>query len=217
MWIKYWLMWFESLLVFILFKFKKPPSISGIRVVNWCHNVPYCKISDIILLSYCTADWGKIATIIINITNTDKINNIGSFWRSQLTSFELRLADPSASPLSGLLTYNVEYVSLISSPPSTTCQTCLHPGHSGLNKIHTVYDSDAHIRLDRLNIIMHSVEIATVWNAIFGDSGWTLLESFRFGKGVSVTLGQWERDIDWGTGVLTIPAADHDISLIMYE
>ncbi len=33
LWIKYWLMWFESLLVFILFKFKKRPNISGIRVV----------------------------------------------------------------------------------------------------------------------------------------------------------------------------------------
>ncbi len=29
-------MWFESLLVFILFKFKKHPNISGIRVVNIC-------------------------------------------------------------------------------------------------------------------------------------------------------------------------------------
>ncbi len=27
-------MWFESLLVFILFKFKKRPNISGIRVVD---------------------------------------------------------------------------------------------------------------------------------------------------------------------------------------
>ncbi len=40
---------------------------------------------------------------------------------------------------------------------------------------------------------------------------------FSVGKGVSVTLGQWEREIDWGTGVLTIPAANHDFSLIMYE
>ncbi len=32
LWIKYWLMWFESLLVKILFKFKKRP-IYGIRVV----------------------------------------------------------------------------------------------------------------------------------------------------------------------------------------
>ncbi len=30
---KYWLMWFEIILVFILFKFKKRPNISGIRVV----------------------------------------------------------------------------------------------------------------------------------------------------------------------------------------
>ncbi len=34
LWIKYWLMWFEILLVFILFKFKKRPNISRIRVVN---------------------------------------------------------------------------------------------------------------------------------------------------------------------------------------
>ncbi len=34
LWIKYWLMWFESLLVFILFKFKKRSNISGIRVVK---------------------------------------------------------------------------------------------------------------------------------------------------------------------------------------
>ncbi len=34
LWTKYWLMWFESLLVFILFKFKKRPNISGIRVVQ---------------------------------------------------------------------------------------------------------------------------------------------------------------------------------------
>ncbi len=34
LWIKYWLMWFESLFVFILFKFKKRPNISGIRVVS---------------------------------------------------------------------------------------------------------------------------------------------------------------------------------------
>ncbi len=34
LWIKYWLMWFESLLIFILFKFKKRPNISGIRVVK---------------------------------------------------------------------------------------------------------------------------------------------------------------------------------------
>ncbi len=33
LWIKCWLMWFESLLAFILFKFKKCPHISGIRVV----------------------------------------------------------------------------------------------------------------------------------------------------------------------------------------
>ncbi len=33
LWIKYWLMWFEFLLVFILFKFKKRPNISGIRFV----------------------------------------------------------------------------------------------------------------------------------------------------------------------------------------
>ncbi len=33
-WIKYWLMWFESLLVFILFKFKKRPNISGVWVVS---------------------------------------------------------------------------------------------------------------------------------------------------------------------------------------
>ncbi len=32
LWTKYWLMWFESLLVFILFKFKKCPNISGNRV-----------------------------------------------------------------------------------------------------------------------------------------------------------------------------------------
>ncbi len=32
-WIKYWLMWSEILLVFILFKFKKRPNISEIRVV----------------------------------------------------------------------------------------------------------------------------------------------------------------------------------------
>ncbi len=31
LWIKYWLMWFDSLLVFILFKFKKRPKMSGIR------------------------------------------------------------------------------------------------------------------------------------------------------------------------------------------
>lgn len=37
------------------------------------------------------------------------------------------------------------------------------------------------------------------------------------GKGGSVTLGQWEQDIDRGTGVLTISAADHDFSLIVYE
>ncbi len=34
LWIKCWLMWFEILLVFILFKFKKRPNISGIRVEN---------------------------------------------------------------------------------------------------------------------------------------------------------------------------------------
>ncbi len=33
LWIKYWLMWFEILLVFILFKFKKCPNISRICVV----------------------------------------------------------------------------------------------------------------------------------------------------------------------------------------
>ncbi len=32
--IKYWLMWFEILLVFILLKYKKCPNISGIRVVT---------------------------------------------------------------------------------------------------------------------------------------------------------------------------------------
>ncbi len=35
LWIKYWLMWFESLLVFILFKFKKHHNISGIWVVEY--------------------------------------------------------------------------------------------------------------------------------------------------------------------------------------
>ncbi len=33
LWIKYWSMWFEIVLVFILFKFKKGPDISGIGVV----------------------------------------------------------------------------------------------------------------------------------------------------------------------------------------
>ncbi len=33
LWIKYWLTWFEILLVFILFKFKKRPNIPGIQVV----------------------------------------------------------------------------------------------------------------------------------------------------------------------------------------
>ncbi len=41
---KYWLMWFESLLVFILFKFKKRPNISGIRVVHF-QSVPHKKLS----------------------------------------------------------------------------------------------------------------------------------------------------------------------------
>ncbi len=36
LWIKYWLMWFEILLVFILLKFKKRPNTSGIRVVQRC-------------------------------------------------------------------------------------------------------------------------------------------------------------------------------------
>ncbi len=35
LWIKYCLMWFESLLVFIVFKKKKRPNISGIQVVLW--------------------------------------------------------------------------------------------------------------------------------------------------------------------------------------
>ncbi len=34
LWIKYWLVWFESLLVFMLFKFKKRPNISGFWVVH---------------------------------------------------------------------------------------------------------------------------------------------------------------------------------------
>ncbi len=33
LWIKYWLMWFEILFVFILFKFEKCLNISGIQVV----------------------------------------------------------------------------------------------------------------------------------------------------------------------------------------
>ncbi len=33
MWVKYWLEWFEILLVVILFKLKKRPNISGIRVL----------------------------------------------------------------------------------------------------------------------------------------------------------------------------------------
>ncbi len=33
LWMKYWLMWFEIILVFILFKFEKRPNISGIQVV----------------------------------------------------------------------------------------------------------------------------------------------------------------------------------------
>ncbi len=37
LWIKYCIMWFESRLVFILFKFKKRPNISVIRVVYWEH------------------------------------------------------------------------------------------------------------------------------------------------------------------------------------
>ncbi len=39
LWLKYWLMWFEILLVFILFKFKKRPNISEIRVVKQQHGV----------------------------------------------------------------------------------------------------------------------------------------------------------------------------------
>ncbi len=33
LWIKYLLVWFESFLLLILFKFKKHPNISGIRIV----------------------------------------------------------------------------------------------------------------------------------------------------------------------------------------
>ncbi len=33
LWIKHWLMWFEILLVLILFKFKKRPNISRIWIV----------------------------------------------------------------------------------------------------------------------------------------------------------------------------------------
>ncbi len=49
LWIKYWLMWFESLLVFILFKFKKRPNISGIQVVFW----PLC------VFFYFHKMWGR--------------------------------------------------------------------------------------------------------------------------------------------------------------
>ncbi len=37
LWLKYWLMWFESILVFISFKFlkKNVPTFSGIRVVKY--------------------------------------------------------------------------------------------------------------------------------------------------------------------------------------
>lgn len=35
-------------------------------------NVAYSKNSDLIFLSYCIADWGKIATIVNNIATTDK-------------------------------------------------------------------------------------------------------------------------------------------------
>ncbi len=39
LWIKYWLMWFESLLNFILLKSKKIPNISGIWVLSICLSV----------------------------------------------------------------------------------------------------------------------------------------------------------------------------------
>ncbi len=55
-WIKYWLMWFESLLVFILFKFKKRPNISGTRVVycmlSYSFAALICSVS-----SWCVADF----------------------------------------------------------------------------------------------------------------------------------------------------------------
>ncbi len=35
LWIKYWLLWFEIILVLFLFKFKQLPNISGIRVVMY--------------------------------------------------------------------------------------------------------------------------------------------------------------------------------------
>ncbi len=44
LWITYWLMWFQILLVFILFKFKKCPNISGIRVVCVCVYTVYIYI-----------------------------------------------------------------------------------------------------------------------------------------------------------------------------
>ncbi len=54
LWIKYWLMWFESLLVFILFKFKKRPNISGIRVVvDVQYKVFHTSFMRCVLVSCC--------------------------------------------------------------------------------------------------------------------------------------------------------------------
>ncbi len=60
LWIKYWLMWFESLLVFILFKCKKRPNISIIRVVEENYiNISHHSLSSIICLSQMISKWLK--------------------------------------------------------------------------------------------------------------------------------------------------------------
>ncbi len=58
LWIKYWLKWFESLLVLILFKLKKYPNISGIQVVHYASiYLPFVTLYSfkrIILRTGCT-------------------------------------------------------------------------------------------------------------------------------------------------------------------
>ncbi len=59
LWITYWLMWFQILLVFILFKFKKCPNISGIRVVCVCVYTVYIYIYIYIYI-YTTPNQKKL-------------------------------------------------------------------------------------------------------------------------------------------------------------
>ncbi len=72
LWIKYWLMWFEILLVFILFKCKKRPNISGIRVLIMNINIICACINHMCWLTFLRGT-GHLLIAVLRVSSSASV------------------------------------------------------------------------------------------------------------------------------------------------